>query len=96
MMWPRPRCISGGCRSTFKPPQPSVAVCNATAGRDNAFERAVHALLYAQDMRYRIHYPLPGLKRTTSDIAFPGLKIAVFVEGCIWHSDRIRSLSAPN
>lgn len=30
---------------------------------------------------YRLHWPIPG----KPDIAFPGLKVAVFVDGCFWH-----------
>lgn len=56
-----------------------------TARQDNPFERAVRSLLHARGLRYRIHYQIPGLKRTTCDIAFPGLKIAVFLDGCFWH-----------
>jgi DNA mismatch endonuclease (patch repair protein) len=46
----------------------------------------VRKRLHAFGLRFRIHYPLPGLKRRTSDIAFPGLRIAVFLDGCFWHS----------
>lgn len=56
-----------------------------TARKDNAFERTVRSLLHAQGLRYLIHFPLPGLKRMTCDIAFPRLKIAVFLDGCFWH-----------
>lgn len=56
-----------------------------TPRKDNEFERTVRSLLHRRGLRYRIHYPLPGLKRTTCDIAFPGLKIAVFLDGCFWH-----------
>ena len=56
-----------------------------TTRKDNAFERSVRSLLRAEGLRYRIHHPLPGLKRTTCDLAFPGLMIAVFLDGCFWH-----------
>lgn len=51
------------------------------ARKDNAFERSVPSLLDAEGLCYRIHRPLPRLKRTTCDLAFPGLMIAVFLEG---------------
>lgn len=35
---------------------------------------------------YRIEYPLPGIPRRRCDIAFVGARIAVFVDGCFWHS----------
>ena len=56
-----------------------------TRGRDNPFEKSVRSLLHASGLRYRIHYPLPGLKRCTCDLAIPRLKIAIFLDGCFWH-----------
>ncbi|SES46508.1 T/G mismatch-specific endonuclease [Rhizobium sp. NFR03] len=56
-----------------------------TARKDNPFERAVRSQLYARRFRYRIHHKIPGLKRTSCDFAFPGLKIAIFLDGCFWH-----------
>lgn len=56
-----------------------------TARRDNPFERGVRSQLHARGLRYRIHYPIPEMKRTTCDFAFPGMKIAVFLDGCFWH-----------
>lgn len=56
-----------------------------TRGRDNPFELAIRSRLYANGLRYRIHFPIPGLKRTSCDLAFPRLKIAVFLDGCFWH-----------
>ena len=48
-------------------------------------EMAVRRLLYRKGVRYRIQYPVPGAPRRTIDIAFPGRKIAVFIDGCFWH-----------
>ncbi|TAY88094.1 very short patch repair endonuclease [Rhizobium leguminosarum] len=56
-----------------------------TARKDNPFERTIRSQLHASGLRYRVHYPLPGMKRTTCDFAFPGSKIAVFLDGCFWH-----------
>ena len=53
--------------------------------RDTALEIAVRKILYARGARYRKHYPVPGLKRRTIDIAFPGPRLAVFLDGCYWH-----------
>lgn len=60
-----------------------------TVRKDNDFERSVRSLLHARGLRYRVHHPLPGLRRMTCDIAFPGLKIAVFLDGCFWHGCEI-------
>lgn len=36
--------------------------------------------------RFRVAYPVPRQPRRTIDIAFTRRKIAVFVDGCFWHS----------
>ena len=48
-------------------------------------EMAVRRLLFAQGLRYRVQYPVPGAPRRSIDIAFPGKKIAIFIDGCFWH-----------
>jgi DNA mismatch endonuclease (patch repair protein) len=53
--------------------------------RDNLFEKSIRSRLYARGVRYRLHFPLPGLKRISCDFALPGLKIAIFLDGCFWH-----------
>jgi len=51
-------------------------------GRDTRPERQLRSLLWANGFRYRLHCSgLPG----RPDLIFPGLKIAVFVDGCFWH-----------
>lgn len=57
-----------------------------TRSKNNSLEVAVRKGLYALGIRYRIHYPVPGMLRRSSDIAFPQLRIAVFLDGCFWHS----------
>lgn len=49
-------------------------------------ELAVRRLLHARGLRYRVDFklPLPGVRRR-SDVAFPRLRVAVFVDGCMWH-----------
>lgn len=41
--------------------------------------------LYRNGLRYRVDYVVLQRPRRIADIAFPGLKIAVFVDGCFWH-----------
>lgn len=48
-------------------------------------EMAVRRLLFANGLRYRVQYPVPGARRRSIDIAFPGKKVAVFIDGCFWH-----------
>ena len=48
------------------------------SARETAFRRA----LWHEGVRgYRLHESLPG----RPDISFPGLRLAVFVNGCFWH-----------
>lgn len=52
--------------------------------RDTSAETALRSLLHRRGLRFRVHYALPNLRRR-ADIAFPGQRIAVFVDGCFWH-----------
>ncbi|WP_120494886.1 DNA mismatch endonuclease Vsr [Microbacterium phyllosphaerae] len=55
-------------------------------GRDTSPERALRKKLHAAGYRYRVDFA-PGLdKRRRADIVFTKLRIAVFVDGCFWHS----------
>ncbi len=44
-------------------------------------ELALRRAVWKEGLRYRLHTRLPG----TPDIAFPGARVAVFVDGCFWH-----------
>ena len=56
------------------------------ATRDTAPELALRSRLHCLGLRYRVHVrPLPELRRT-ADIVFAGARVAVFVDGCFWHS----------
>jgi DNA mismatch endonuclease (patch repair protein) len=52
--------------------------------RDTAPEVAVRRELHKRGLRYRVDYPLPGLRRR-GDIVFPRARVACFVDGCFWH-----------
>ena len=52
---------------------------------DTKAETQVRSALHARGRRYRVALPVPGLSRRTIDIAFPGKKVAVFIDGCFWH-----------
>ncbi|MQA35916.1 very short patch repair endonuclease [Modestobacter roseus] len=54
--------------------------------RDNAPEMAVRRLLTAAGLRYRVTYRIPGQRRRTMDIAVLRCKLAVYIDGCFWHS----------
>ena len=48
-------------------------------------ELELRRILFADGLRYRVNYPVPGKPRRTIDIAFPRRRVAVFVDGCFWH-----------
>ncbi|WP_346428944.1 very short patch repair endonuclease [Streptomyces sp. WAC 01529] len=53
--------------------------------RDTKPEVAVRRLLHSAGLRFRLHRHIPGMNRSTIDIAFPGPHVAVFIDGCFWH-----------
>jgi DNA mismatch endonuclease (patch repair protein) len=48
-------------------------------------ELALRREMYRIGLRYRINYEVLKNPRRVADIAFPGRKIVVFVDGCFWH-----------
>jgi DNA mismatch endonuclease (patch repair protein) len=51
-------------------------------GKDTKQELYIRKLVFSMGYRYRLHYPkLIG----KPDIAFPGRKKVIFVNGCFWH-----------
>ena len=42
--------------------------------------------LHRRGFRYRVNSPVPGVTRGRPDLVFPTEKVAVFVDGCFWHS----------
>lgn len=48
-------------------------------------EVALRREMYRIGLRYRIDYEVMRKPRRVADIAFPGRKIAIFVDGCFWH-----------
>lgn len=63
------------------------------ARADTAPEMAVRRLLHARGHRYRVGWPVPGSRRRTIDVAFVGRRVAVFIDGCFWHSCPIHATS---
>lgn len=56
------------------------------ATRNTAPEMRVRRSLHALGLRYRVHVrPVPAIRRT-ADIVFSRARVAVFVDGCFWHS----------
>lgn len=54
--------------------------------RDTAPELRLRSSLFARGLRYRVDASLPGLPRRRADVLFSRRRVAVFVDGCFWHS----------
>lgn len=54
--------------------------------RDTAPELLLRRELHHRGLRFRVDHPLPGLPRRRADVLFTRARIAVFVDGCFWHS----------
>ena len=61
-------------------------IMQANRRRDTGPELALRRALFALGYRYRVDYrAVPQLRRRV-DIAFTKDKLAIFVDGCFWHS----------
>src|SRR5882724_781414 len=65
--------------------------------RDNQNEIMLRSALHRLGLRFRVHSRIiPGQTRT-ADVVIAGARIAVFVDGCFWHScPRHKSLPKAN
>lgn len=54
--------------------------------RDTAAERVVRGELHRRGLRYFVDRPVIEDRRWRVDIVFPRRRVAVFVDGCFWHS----------
>lgn len=52
--------------------------------RDTAPERALRSALHTRGLRFRLQRRLA--KGCTPDLVLPRFRVAVFVDGCFWHS----------
>lgn len=54
--------------------------------RDTTPELALRSVLHRRGFRYRVdRRPIPKLRRK-ADLVFASARLAVFVDGCFWHS----------
>ncbi len=65
------------------------------ARRDTAPELLLRRELWRRGLRYRVDQKVVGRRRRV-DIAFTRAKVAVFVDGCFWHSCPIHSTRPKN
>ena len=72
------------------PAPSSEAVSSVMRGNrktDSRPEAALRRELYARGLRYRKNPPIrTSVGVVRPDLTFPGQKVAVFVDGCFWHS----------
>jgi DNA mismatch endonuclease (patch repair protein) len=54
--------------------------------RDTVPELLIRREAHRRGLRYRVDRALPGMPRRRADMLFPGARVAVFVDGCFWHS----------
>ncbi|MGY1805028.1 very short patch repair endonuclease [Blastococcus sp. SYSU D00922] len=66
-------------------PQVSLRMSRARR-RDTAPEVAVRREAHRRGLRYRVDAPLPGMPRRRADMLFSRRRVAVFIDGCFWHS----------
>jgi DNA mismatch endonuclease, patch repair protein len=58
----------------------------STRRRDTAAEMAIRRALHSAGLRYRIDHPVLDDRRRRVDVVFSRERVAVFVDGCFWHS----------
>jgi DNA mismatch endonuclease, patch repair protein len=69
------------------PSSPAVSARMSRARReDTTPELELRSELHRRGLRFRVHRPLAFNRRRKADIVFPSERIAVFVDGCFWHS----------
>jgi DNA mismatch endonuclease, patch repair protein len=69
------------------PSSPAVSArMSRTRSHGTAAELAVRSELHRRGFRYRVQLPLEFDARRKADIVFPKERLAVFVDGCFWHS----------
>jgi DNA mismatch endonuclease (patch repair protein) len=70
------------------PASPAVtAVMRGNRSRDTRPEVALRSALHRRGLRFRKEYKVElADRRVRVDVAFPSRRLAVFVDGCFWHS----------
>lgn len=76
-----------GLEPDRKRPAPGLSArMSVLARRHTTPELALRRELHRRGLRYRVQFHVPGNRRRTIDIAFTRVRLAVFVDGCFWHS----------
>jgi DNA mismatch endonuclease (patch repair protein) len=73
-----------------RPPGPSSPSAQkrmrSVRQRDTELELNLRSALHRLGLRFRLHQRIIPNRTRTADIALIGAKVAVFVDGCFWHS----------
>ena len=64
--------------------------------RDTEPELLLRKELHRRGLRYRVDAKLPDMPRRRADVLFSRRKIAVFVDGCFWHSCPLHATTPQN
>lgn len=91
--WAEVHPLKTGTRQRSRPSRPPL-VTEVNSARlakqrrkDTTPELALRRALFAAGLRYRIDFPpLPEMRRRRADVVFSRARVAVFVDGCFWHS----------
>lgn len=68
-------------------PSAVSSVMRGNRSRNSRPEVALRSALHRRGLRYRTHYQLNvGEVRVRPDVVFTRKRLAVFVDGCFWHS----------
>ena len=70
----------------MRDPATTSRIKSAVRNRDTKPELLLRRALHRRGLRYRLRRPLPG----HPDLAFPGARVAVFVDGDFWHGNTWR------
>src|SRR2546426_4777704 len=63
------------------------AVMRGNRSRDTGPEVRLRSLMHARGLRFRINFSIQAAGvRVRPDLVFPRRRVAVFVDGCFWHS----------
>jgi DNA mismatch endonuclease (patch repair protein) len=65
----------------------ATAKMRANRRRDTGPELALRRALHGRGLRFRKDFRVATAARSVRvDVAFPALRLAIFVDGCFWHS----------
>lgn len=85
--------MAGNADTDVMTPEQRSRCMSRIKGRNTGPEMVLRKALWAEGFRYRVNYTkVPG----RPDMAFPGKRVALFVDGCFWHGCPIHGVSPKN